>query len=50
LADFYEQTGCEVTPEMMMWPVMRNFEIQRNALKETTAPPDIDKERHGGGK
>lgn len=41
LADFYEQTGREVTPQMMMWPVMRNFDIQMNALKETTAPPDI---------
>ena len=38
LADFYEQTNRQVTPEMMMWPVMKNFKIQMDALKETVAP------------
>ena len=41
LARFYEQTNRVVTPEMMMWPVMKNFKIQMDALKETTAPQDI---------
>ena len=41
LADFYEQTNREVTPEMMMWPVMKNFKIQMDALKETVAPPAL---------
>ena len=41
LARFYEQTNRVVTPAMMMWLVMKNFKIQMDALKETTAPQDI---------
>lgn len=41
LADYYEQTNRVVTPDMMRWPVMKDFQIQMDALKETVAPPAI---------
>ena len=41
IAKYYEETNREVTPEMMMWPVLKSFSTQVNAMKETTSPPDI---------
>ena len=41
IAKYYEETNQQVTPEMMMWPVLKSFSTQVDAMKETTSPPDI---------
>ena len=41
IAKYYEETGRAVTPDMMLWPVLKSFATQMEALTETESPPDI---------
>ena len=41
ISKYYDETGREVTPEMMMWPTLKSFATQMDALEDTVAPPDI---------
>jgi len=33
IAKYYEETNREVTPEMMMWMVLKSFAMQMESLK-----------------
>ena len=41
ISKYYDETSREVTPEMMMWPTLKSFATQMDALEDTVAPPDI---------
>ena len=41
IAKYYDETTRQVTPDMMMWPVLKSFATQMEALTETVSPPDM---------
>ena len=41
IAKYYDETSRPVTPAMMMWPVLKSFATQMEALTETVSPPDM---------
>ena len=38
IADYYNQTNCEVIPTMMMWPTLKSYSIHMSAMSGTSNP------------